>query len=799
MPIQGVSNQIFELLFSPDKKVQDFMNSLKPGDILNGKVIDIFNNENKAIINFKGYNLISQLPQNINIQKGDTINVMVYNINDKVYMKLNNLLINNNQTALSLNNSVASIDILSTLNSLKIPVNEHNLFVAQNLIKYQLPVNKENINDINNALINFMQKKGIDFRIFNIQNSSVANEIILSNILKFNTDINEIYNIINQDTVINQNQLNDFQNLLKISERLFNFMNISAELNKWTQGQKLNISDGSLYVNFDNLDKNSINNIISLFEKQGFNINKNELLFAKSEVIIQLNNNVSLFLNNNSISIKFENLINNLKEIALFFNKSRNNQIATNLNEIILNLNNITLTKQISTNLNPELYNLKNIFDEINKNVFQPNNTKLNDNIKQIALLLNSFKNELQNIKSNNIIIKNDFNRIFNSLNKTIDTISHINFENKIIPKDFINIQNTLKQFITDVNNILNFKNINENKINIPVPSSINIDIESIIESLVFLKSRNIDTDNEKFIDIMSKYFANDMKLSNNIERLNLIIKDIFNILNNEKMPINDFKKTFDIINNIKNILNDISIKPDNNNLKPEILLNQLKNFINKSGLNIENNIKNILLNNVNELVLEPTIQTLHNNLKSLLIKLSDEIDLINSINLNNNIKKSLTSLKEVSQDILNNLNAIQLINQKQSAIDLIYTQIPLFLHTKYFNGELQVWYRKDGLKQELGKLTPVNMLFILNTSNLGQIKLHITVFKNQIDCIIIAQNEKFKQILTRGKNEFIDKLHEMNYKVNTFNIKLDDELIDINENQNNNQYIKLTNINLKA
>lgn len=802
MPIQGVSNQIFELLFSPDKKVQNFIDSLKPGDILNGKVIDIFNDENKALINFKGYNLITQLPQNINIQKGDIINVIVYNINDKIYMKLNNLNINNNQTSLSLKNyNAASTDILSTLNSLKIPVNEHNLFVAQNLIKYQLPVNKENVNTINNALINFMQKKGIDFRIFNIQNFSVANEIILANILKLNTDINEIYNIINKDNIINQNQFNDFKNLLKISEKLLNFTNISAELNKWSQGQRLNILDDTLYVNFDNINQNNIINIISLLEKSGFNINKinkNELLSAKSEVIIQLNNNVSLFLNNNSISIKFENLINNLKEIVMFFNKSRNKQIVTNFNEIISNLRNMTLTKQILSNLNPKLYNLKNIFDEINKNVFQPNNTKINDNIKHIVLLLDSFKNELQNIESNNIIIQNDFNRIFKSLNKTIDTLSCINFENKIIPRDFINIQNTLKQFITDVNNILNFKNVVKNKINIQTPSIINMNIESIIESIVFLKSRDINTDNEKFIDIMSKYFANDMKLSNNIEKLNLIIDDLFKILNNEKIPLNEFKKSIDIINDIKNTLNEISIKPDNNNLQPEILLNQLKDFIEKSGLNIENNIKNLLLKNLEESQ-KPTIHALQNNLKSLLIKLSDEIDIINVNNFNNNIKESLILLKEVSKDILNVLNAIQLINQKQSAIDLIYTQIPLFLDTKFFNGELQVWYRKDGIKQELGKLTPINMLFILNTSNFGQVKLHITIFKNQIDCIIITQNEKFKHILTRGKNEFVNKLHEMNYKVNTFNINLENELVDTNDDQSSNQYIKLTNINLKA
>ncbi len=797
MPIQGISNQIFEFLISQNKKVQGFINSLKEGDILNGKVMDIFHNENKAIINFKGYNLISQLPQNINLQKGDVINVLVYNINDKVYMKLNNPVINNNETIVPFNN-IKDTNILNILNSLKIPVNEHNLFVAQTLIKHQLPVNNEIINDINNTLINYLQNKGIDFRLLNIQNFSIAKEIILTNILKFNTDINELNNnIINQKNTVNQGEINNFS---RISERMSNLVNISIELNKWIPDQTLRISQGSLYIDFNNINQNNLLKIIDLFNKSGINIDKNQILSLKSETTIQINNNISMIFNKNSISFKFENLINNFNKIINFFNETGKHQIVSYLDEIISNLNNLPVLKQLSANnLNPELYNLKNIFNEINLNIFQPNNTNLTDNINQISHLLNSFKNELQNIKSNNMLSQNDFNKISGILEKAITVTSGINIKNKITPENFINIQNTLKQFITLTDKILNFNNTIENQINIKPQIISNISIESIIESLAFLKTRNINIDNEKFIDIMTKYFANDMKLSKNLEKLNLLI-------NNEKILENQFKNISDIINNIKKTLNEILIKPDNNNLKSEILLNQLKTFIDKSGLNIEKNIMNILSNNLNKSIkpisqqtIEPSIHILHNNLKSLLIKLSEEIDVTNSINLNNSIKKYLLSLKETSKDILNNLNAIQLINQKQTAIDLIYTQIPVFLDTKYFNGELQVWYRKEGLKQDLGKLTPVNILFILNTSNLGQIKLHLVIFKNQIDCIIQTQNEKSKQILTSGKNEFIDKLNEMNYKVNTFYIKLENELNDINDNQFDNQYIKLSNINLRA
>jgi len=785
MPVQGVNNQIFELLFSRDKKIQDFIKLLKPGDMLNGKVIDVFLNENKALINFKGYNLISQIPQNINIQKGDTINVIVYNINDKIYMKLNNL--TNNNIISPLNNTLISEEILNVLNSLKIPINEHNLFVAQNLIKYQLPVNKENINDINNSLTRYLQEKGIDIKIFNLQNSSVAKEIIFSNLIKFNNEINQLYN--------NQNLIYDKSISSKVFERLSNLINTANELNKYIPEQKIFIDENSLILKFDNINQSKINDIINILSKQGVDIKQQQI----SENISF--NNINLIKDDNTVIIKFENLINNLKTISDNINKFGNSQIFNKFNEIITNLNTFDTPKQILTNLNPVLLNLKNIYDDINNNVYQPNNTKLNDNIKQIFSLLNTFKNELDNVKSNNIINNNDLNKIYDLLNKSINTINNSLGENKLNPKNFINIQNSVKNFLDEVNNILNFKNT-DNKINIPPPSSIKIDIESIIEALIFLKTKNININNDKFIDIMSKFFSNDMKLSNNIDKLNLYINDFLNAINNDKTTKNNFIKIIDIINNIKNNLNEISIKPDNNNLKPEILLTQIKNFIEKSGLNVENNIKNILLQEIDNntsSIKNLSGHTLDKNLKSLLIKFNNELDSINTSNFNNNIRKIISDLKETSNDILNNLNAIQLINQKQSAIDLIYTQIPVFFNTKFFNGELQIWYRKDSPKQELGKLTPVNLLFIINTSNLGQVKLYITIFKNQIDCIIKTANENVKQILTRGKNEFINKLSELNYKINNFNIKLEDISNDDLNNNQNNQYIKLSNINLRA
>ena len=77
MAVSGLSGNLFELLSAQDKKTADLFALLKPGDTLKGRIIEVIPSDNKAVINFKGYNVISQMPENFPFVKGDAINVVV--------------------------------------------------------------------------------------------------------------------------------------------------------------------------------------------------------------------------------------------------------------------------------------------------------------------------------------------------------------------------------------------------------------------------------------------------------------------------------------------------------------------------------------------------------------------------------------------------------------------------------------------------------------------------------------------------------------------------------------------------
>ncbi len=169
MAIQGINGNILELLLSTDKKAQDFFSSVKTGDVLKGRIIELFPRENKAIINFKGFNIISQVPENLNMSKGETINVVVTQINDKIQMKILNEMTNflnpAEITAAKLENINNALllkaeNYINILKSNNIPVNEQNLYIAQKLIDYGLPVNRENIFEVSDKLMNYFTKKG---------------------------------------------------------------------------------------------------------------------------------------------------------------------------------------------------------------------------------------------------------------------------------------------------------------------------------------------------------------------------------------------------------------------------------------------------------------------------------------------------------------------------------------------------------------------------------------------------------------------------------------------------------------
>jgi hypothetical protein len=395
-----------------------------------------------------------------------------------------------------------------------------------------------------------------------------------------------------------------------------------------------------------------------------------------------------------------------------------------------------------------------------------------------------------------------------------------------VAPKDFTVFQAVVKQFALGLDNRESLKTpamINDGK-PMPVPVQVNpvIDMESTIESITFLKSRNLNTGNDGFIDTMGKYFKNDMKLNQNMEALNMSF-DRFDAL---KSAATSDRVTNAFINNLNNItanirqlMQAISINPAEHNLKLQTMQVQLTNFLDKSGLSSENKLKDLAMftplpGNTGSDAAVNTAQALRSaqstqaaqsditavkeTLKSQLISLANEIESSGGLKLNTQQKNAVGIIREKAADILTNMNAIQFINQKPVSYEALYTQIPVFLNNKFFNGEIQVWFRKGSLKENYEKSMPINFVFMLNTSNMGNVKISMTVYKKDVECNVTIDNEKAKQVLMRGKNEFLKSMEGVNFNMKNFNIRMETDN-PVDSPSPSDGYVNLGRINMQA
>jgi hypothetical protein len=388
-------------------------------------------------------------------------------------------------------------------------------------------------------------------------------------------------------------------------------------------------------------------------------------------------------------------------------------------------------------------------------------------------------------------------------------------------PQDFMKYQSVMKDFLVRAGETVLIKSPQQAKAGLmPVTSSLPVDTESTIEALAFLKSRDIPPQ-QGFVDIMSRYFKNDMKLSGSVSQLNSAAAAFETAfkgyrpqatggadgtgVNTAPVPGSTIKDIAQTLQDAKNIITDMSIKTGDRDLKAAVLETQLKAFIDKSGLNLENRLsiqadrRAEQLSNAGALKGQEAQAVSKDNLKSIVMKLVEQIKGIDSSKMSATQRESVKQVREAANDILTNLNALQFINHKPASFEMAYTQVPVFFNNKIFNGELQVWYRKGALKEDLRNNTPVNMVFMLNTSKLGAVKISMTVYKNEVECTVKAENEKAKQVLTRSKSEFLESLKGMKYNVKAFNVQLDEDGDTGTAPPPGDGYVNMGRINLQA
>lgn len=890
MAINGVNRNPMEFMISQDKSIQDFTGSIKAGDILKGRVLDVIPGENKAVINFRGYNIVSELPNGMTINPGDVINVQVSKVNDQVFMKLMPPALNLGTGAeMPGSQPVTPQQIINLLNTIKVPVNEQNIFMAQKLLDYHLPVTAESITELSGSLARYMENKGIDVRAFNVQTPQAAKEIAVENMVKLDSLLRQAnvpqqaitaaaqgtavttaaqgtvvtaaaqgtaataaaqgmaVTVAAQGTAATAAALGTaLYPAAGMHERINNMINTIAAVIQGSGEMEITEQNGIVTLTVKNPPPGLVKNLAVTALRDG------SMTAFEADTLVNNSNlsqpasiaSGSVVLNRasgNSYQIQFNNLREMIEtaatpgitgqaaltQAAANMRESFNNKLL-GLNPSGQNTSAVASKPDIISLLGPEIKDALLILREntslLQKSVTSPGSINMEQNVREIAQqiaainrsvgLLNSAYDQTAAVKagmSNTeaVGIKAELTAM---VKMTQDTAARMNLsavpeETNILPKDFIVFQTMAKKLSAELQAMTLPKTapaVNEEKpLNIPIQVNPAIDMESTIESLAFLKSRNISTGNDGFIDIMGRYFKNDMKLNRNMEALNLSFEK-FDAVKNTASPdrlTNAFiSRLSELTAGIRQFMQGMSLNPTDNNLKLQLIQDQLTNFLDKSGMNTESRLKEAVLNSstAGTQANETAAAASKDTLKAQLINLTNEIDQSGALNMNARQKEAVRSIHDKAADILTNMNALQFINQKPVSYEALYTQIPVFLNNKFFNGELQVWFRKGSLKENYEKSMPVNFVFMLNTSNMGNVKISMTVYKKDVECNVTIDNEKAKQVLMRGKNDFMKSMEGVNFNMKNFNIQLEkDNPADVPALSDG--YVNLGRINMQA
>ena len=488
--------------------------------------------------------LYNNISQNIELENVNIVNKTLENINNNLEKtKENNLdLLNSNE------------ELKLLLNSLNQAPTKENIDLIKILVKNNLPITKDNLQDIIKSTKIFKDYP-IEKALFLIENK-----------IKPNINIGEqIDNYISKNTLIDKQIESIFSNLNFSKNNDLSFVDIFKNTSfENTSNINFNVLKDlktELLQNIDlsknNLLTNSLNKLINSNTSSYNNINN----YNKSTIlkeIIDFTISENLLINTKNLNI-FEKLINSYDAT---FNNLYNNNLKENINSLISLIDNdslIFLQKELFNiiNSNPKL-NLKFKDAITNFNIFQKkvkffefkNSSieELNKYFDDISTISKNLKNSIDNIQDSKI--ENIINNL-DSLNKNID------FMNNLKSSIFLQIPVNINNFSTTAELLIfsNKKNKNNIKNNKSGSALISLNLLNLGKLEVFINKINSDISCQFKLEkdsIKSLIKENILLLDNYLKDKNLILKDItfkdldesFSLISydNENNTLNDFK-----------------------------------------------------------------------------------------------------------------------------------------------------------------------------------------------------------------------------------------------------------------
>ncbi len=433
-------------------------NFLKKGLIFKGKIIDIFESQVLIEVNEQG-TIRGTISSDIDMNLGQEISFLVKSIKGSE-IKIKPLIDDATKISIPLEKSGENSSISKLLENMNIKDSELSIELIENLMKQNIPLNKENISNSINIL-----NKSIELGSL-LENEQVilAWEDALSDIIK---DTNNLEN----KTLINSSSLNE-QKYVKISipseeqpilikeEILDKILSLKSDITKLIitdRKEDSNIKDLSMSIKDAISEDGGINikenlpKLISFFVKNNIEANLNNIINMK-----KLDQDPTKYFKNlryienivkeNIGKNKLEKILSPLKGIDTY-NKSDTFKVKE-IQKIIEEIKSYGID-----DIDDELVELKNRFsflEELNKNIsfnFIPINYKK----QNLDGMINFFKKKNKNIKNDNtnVLINVDTKKLGNI--RVHCNLKSNNINIKIsIKKDDLNLFKLNEQILID-------------------------------------------------------------------------------------------------------------------------------------------------------------------------------------------------------------------------------------------------------------------------------------------------------------------------------------------------------------
>ena len=611
------------------------------------------------------------------------------------------------------------------------------------------------------------------------------------------------------ELTINQNE-NAKINIIEKDKIIFNYMKKEKDYINTINELKTNIEEKDIEILKLNQDKNELEynwqkkyNMIN--QKMENNINENEELKTRIlnyEKTIE-NLNEKLLDKENIIKLYDED-----KKDTYEQSNKKNNDILELINQIKKNenlLKNMKITEKNLKEENKLIPVLKRKIDELEYaieqykndiNELKSNNIKMINDKEELNNIIKINKNEIQKEKVNEQYVIR--------LNYKIDYLSreldNKNIENQILNNQNISLNNDLTNFFNiftkELNNFLNyleglniyskslhklpisiFPSFDSSKINeknrIKYENLVNV-INKVKEKLIDILNKNIEKNQDIFIDAINKdnnyksilnekeeLIKNKIELENNIICAN-------NEINKYKTELQIFKKDYYKIKN-----DNLELKNKNKDLsaKNKTIKNQLNDFIN----DIQNQLKNFPISTDTKNKKDKIKETIF-KINSLIILNKELNDQIKNMEIEKNKYKD--ELNQTFKDNSNLKSELSLKSEEKKNLGNEIIQIKS-------NHEKEIKHQKKLLYEKIYKL---NTLLEESNNIIKTYEKEISILRNRNDNL-----ENNLKILTASHTE-LEKI----INTNTSGLKTE---LDIKEQKYNDilKELSIKDIHIKS